>query len=97
MSIIVFCLINSSHFSVSLKKYLWIRDDGDITESWSHPGKISDVLEIIKDWDPRCKALVELSPGCIDWKLVRRDPLPSWVSRAGYIILIGDAAHPCLP
>lgn len=33
----------------------------------------------------------------MDWKLVYRDPLPTWVSEHGRIALLGDAAHPFLP
>jgi 2-polyprenyl-6-methoxyphenol hydroxylase-like FAD-dependent oxidoreductase len=33
----------------------------------------------------------------IDWKLVYRDPLPTWISPKRRIALIGDAAHPFLP
>jgi 2-polyprenyl-6-methoxyphenol hydroxylase-like FAD-dependent oxidoreductase len=33
----------------------------------------------------------------VDWKLVYRDPLPTWISPKQRIALIGDAAHPFLP
>jgi len=33
----------------------------------------------------------------IDWKLVYREPLPTWISPKRRIALIGDAAHPFLP
>jgi len=33
----------------------------------------------------------------VDWKLVYRDPLPTWVSKHGRIALLGDSAHPFLP
>ncbi|THH07687.1 hypothetical protein EW145_g3206 [Phellinidium pouzarii] len=73
------------------------KDEHDIGESWSYPGKISDVLTYVKDWDPCCSALIRKAPFCVDWKLVQRDPLPTWVSKGGYTIVIGDAAHPFLP
>jgi salicylate hydroxylase len=38
-----------------------------------------------------------LTPSCLDWKIVYRQPLPTWVSRSGKICLIGDSAHPHLP
>jgi len=37
------------------------------------------------------------APSCIDWKLVYRDPLPTWISKGARLALIGDAAHPFLP
>ena len=33
----------------------------------------------------------------MDWKVVYRDPLPTWISPKARIALIGDAAHPFLP
>ncbi|KAH8113467.1 monooxygenase [Phellopilus nigrolimitatus] len=73
------------------------KDNDDIGESWSLPGTISEALSYVKGWDPRCRALIEKTPSCIDWKLVWRDPLPTWVSAGARIVIIGDAAHPYLP
>ncbi|KAK7752780.1 hypothetical protein SLS62_005332 [Diatrype stigma] len=74
-------------------------DAHDIDESWSFPGKLSEVLETLKDWDPMCARIVAKTPEAklVDWKLVYRDPLPTWVSPKGRILLVGDAAHPFLP
>ncbi|KAF5369665.1 hypothetical protein D9615_010253 [Tricholomella constricta] len=73
------------------------RDNSDIEESWSLAAKIEDVLDVVRDWDPRCSAILSKAPSFVDWKLVHRDPLPSWISMAGHLVLIGDAAHPFLP
>ncbi|EJU03230.1 monooxygenase [Dacryopinax primogenitus] len=73
------------------------KDEADIEESWSFPGKMEDVLKIVEDWDPRCAAILSKAPSCVDWKLVYRDPLLTWLSRKARIALIGDAAHPFLP
>lgn len=73
------------------------KDTYDIEESWSFPGRIDDVLQMLADWDPMCSAIVEKTPSVVDWKLVYREPLPRWVSSGGRIALIGDAAHPFLP
>ncbi|KAH7143449.1 hypothetical protein EDB81DRAFT_759891 [Dactylonectria macrodidyma] len=82
------------------KDCCWVlthKDDHDIDESWSFPGKIEEVLEVLKDWDPICSAIVEKTPSVVDWKLVYRDPLPTWISKKGRISLLGDSAHPFLP
>ncbi|KAJ5815202.1 hypothetical protein N7474_006979 [Penicillium riverlandense] len=73
------------------------KDEADIKESWSLPGKLEDVYKVIEGWDPLCKAIVEKTPSLVDWKLVYRDPLPKWVSKHGRIALLGDSAHPFLP
>jgi len=73
------------------------KDDADIEESWSFPGKIEDVVKIVETWDPRCAAIIRKAPSAVDWKLVYRDPLPTWVSKEGRLAIIGDAAHPFLP
>ncbi|KAI1163821.1 hypothetical protein F5B18DRAFT_651354 [Nemania serpens] len=74
-------------------------DQHDIDESWSFPGKLSEVREAIKDWDPMCTRIVSKTPEemLVDWKLVYRDPLPTWVSPKARILLLGDSAHPFLP
>ncbi|EAA30908.2 FAD/NAD(P)-binding domain-containing protein [Neurospora crassa] len=73
------------------------RDEHDIDESWSFPGKLEDVYKVLEGWDPICKAIVEKTPSLVDWKLVYRDPLPTWVSKHARILLVGDSAHPFLP
>ncbi|KAI5803048.1 hypothetical protein EDC01DRAFT_774719 [Geopyxis carbonaria] len=82
------------------KEISWVcthRDDSDIDESWSNPGQVKDVLALLDGWDPRVRAIISRTPSCVDWKLVSRDPLPTWVTPAGYMCLLGDAAHPFLP
>jgi len=74
-------------------------DEHDIDESWSFPGKVSEALEAVKDWDPMCTRIISKTPEdkLVDWKLVYRDPLPTWVSPEARILLLGDSAHPFLP
>ncbi|EPQ55368.1 FAD/NAD P-binding domain-containing protein [Gloeophyllum trabeum ATCC 11539] len=82
------------------KSFSWVcthKDEGDIEESWSFPGKIEDALKVLDGWDPVCRRIVELTQDCVDWKLVYRDPLPTWVSKEARTCLAGDAAHPFLP
>jgi 2-polyprenyl-6-methoxyphenol hydroxylase-like FAD-dependent oxidoreductase len=75
------------------------KDENDIDESWSFPGKLVDVYKVFEGWDPLCKTIVSKTPEShlVDWKLVYRDPLPTWVSDKGRIALLGDSAHPFLP
>ncbi|KAK3291967.1 uncharacterized protein B0H64DRAFT_408532 [Chaetomium fimeti] len=75
------------------------RDEGSIEESWQFPGKIEDVLKVVNGWDPVVVELVKLTPPerLFDYKLVFRDPLPTFISPKARTALIGDAAHPFLP
>ncbi|KAF9878321.1 hypothetical protein CkaCkLH20_04359 [Colletotrichum karsti] len=73
------------------------KDEYDIDESWSLPGKLEDVYQALEGWDPLCKMIVEKTPSLVDWKLVYRDALPNWISKGGRIGLLGDAVHPFLP
>ncbi|PKS06333.1 hypothetical protein jhhlp_007081, partial [Lomentospora prolificans] len=74
-------------------------DTHDIDESWSFPGKLDEVRAALEGWDPLCTRIVSKTPQdrLVDWKLVYRDPLPTWVSPRGRILLLGDSAHPFLP
>ena len=74
-------------------------DDGNIEESWQFPGKPEEALTYLEGWCPVVRELVKATPpgGLIDYKLVYREPLPTFVSPRGRIALIGDAAHPFLP
>ncbi|KAL4912527.1 hypothetical protein BDW62DRAFT_214908 [Aspergillus aurantiobrunneus] len=94
------------HFLVSSlkggKDVCWVlthRDDTELTDRWSFPGRLPDVYEILKGWDPICTRIVSKTPQdtLIDWKLVWQDPLPTWVSKGGRIALAGDSAHAFLP
>jgi 2-polyprenyl-6-methoxyphenol hydroxylase-like FAD-dependent oxidoreductase len=84
------------------KELSWVlthKDDGDIDEDWSFPGSKDDVLACLQSWDPVLHDLVKATPEdrLHDYKLVFRDPLPTFISPQARIALIGDAAHPFLP
>ncbi|RMJ04798.1 hypothetical protein CDV36_014524 [Fusarium kuroshium] len=79
----------------------FLQDDSETgaQESWTCPGKVSDILELMDGWDEVLKAVAKHIPedNLIDWKLLWRDPAKKWVSDNGRIVLVGDAAHPHLP
>ncbi|KAL5524145.1 hypothetical protein ACEPAG_8318 [Sanghuangporus baumii] len=93
----VHLLVSSSKDGRALSWVITHKDEADIEESWSFPGKMEDVLKVVEGWDPRCAAILTKAPSCVDWKLVYRDPLPQWISKGARLALIGDAAHPFLP
>ncbi|KAK3671319.1 hypothetical protein LTR78_008779 [Recurvomyces mirabilis] len=84
------------------KEFSWVfthKDERDVQEGWSEPGNHEDACKILEGWAPEVHTIVRMTPPdkLVDWKLVYRDPLPTWVSPKGRIALIGDAAHPFLP
>ncbi|KAH7155948.1 FAD binding domain-containing protein [Dactylonectria macrodidyma] len=86
------------------KEIFWMcthKDTYDVAESWSFPGKLEDMLEYIKDWPitPKLEKVFRKTPKdrLIDFKLLWRDALKTWVSPHGRMMLIGDAAHAILP
>ncbi|RDW56397.1 hypothetical protein BP5796_13219 [Coleophoma crateriformis] len=84
------------------KDFSWAmthKDAANIDEDWQFPGKKEDVLKELEGWSPVARELVKCTPdrNLVDYKLVFRDPLPTFVSSKARILLIGDAAHPFLP
>lgn len=84
------------------REFSWVcthKDERDVDEGWSEPGNHEDALRVLDGWAPAVHAIVTMTPPekLVDWKLVYRDPLPTWVSPKARIGLIGDAAHPFLP
>ncbi|KAK3940904.1 hypothetical protein QBC46DRAFT_384095 [Diplogelasinospora grovesii] len=84
------------------KEMSWVcthKDDGDIEENWQYPGDVDTVLKVLEGWDPVVLELVKATPPdrLFDYKLVFRDPLPTFISPKARTALIGDAAHPFLP
>ncbi|GAA5821892.1 hypothetical protein JCM3770_002648 [Rhodotorula araucariae] len=78
----------------------WIithKDEADIPESWSQPGDVADAVSLVSNWDPTIVNAMKLTPSCLDWKIVYREPLPTWISKSGKVVLLGDSAHPHLP
>ncbi|KAI8948314.1 putative monooxygenase [Xylaria longipes] len=83
------------------KDFSWVcthKDEQDIEESWSLEAPLSDARKVLEGWDPVVQKILDKTPSpLIDWKLVYRDPLPTWISARRRIALIGDSAHPFLP
>ncbi|KAK4937415.1 hypothetical protein LTR10_021952 [Elasticomyces elasticus] len=84
------------------KEFSWVlthKDDGDIEEDWQFPGNKNEVKKHLVGWAPVVHDIVDATPPdrLFDYKLVFRDPLPTFLSPKARICLIGDAAHPFLP
>jgi 2-polyprenyl-6-methoxyphenol hydroxylase-like FAD-dependent oxidoreductase len=75
--------------------------NGNARESWTAPANVQDVLEQIKEWPcrDRIAPIIKRTPAgkAINFPLLTRPPLETWLSPAGRVLLVGDAAHPYLP
>jgi 2-polyprenyl-6-methoxyphenol hydroxylase-like FAD-dependent oxidoreductase len=54
---------------------------------------------VVEGWAERPRKVMSLTPPnqLIDYKLLWRDPLPTWSSKFGRMLLVGESAHPFLP
>ncbi|KIX09902.1 uncharacterized protein Z518_00983 [Rhinocladiella mackenziei CBS 650.93] len=83
-------------------EFSWVlthKDEADIDEDWQFPGNKDEVKKNLVGWAPIVHDIVDATPPdrLVDYKLVFRDPLPTFISPKARIALIGDAAHPFLP
>ncbi|KAF5026582.1 hypothetical protein F66182_1308 [Fusarium sp. NRRL 66182] len=74
------------------------KDDKDILEDWTLPGKKEDMLKVVEGCDPQLVETVKelIEENLIDYKILWRDPIKPWVSPKGRVCIVGDAAHPHL-
>ncbi|EIW83381.1 FAD/NAD(P)-binding domain-containing protein [Coniophora puteana RWD-64-598 SS2] len=71
-------------------------DDGSV-ESWTAEGSADKMRAEFKGWEPRIQKLLALIPSTLNWKLMDRGPLRTWVHTDGKVVLLGDSCHPMLP
>ena len=65
--------------------------------SWSEPGDVDEMRRQYRNFDPVVRQVLTHVDAVIKWKLSDLEPLPTWVSASGRVVLIGDAAHAMLP
>ncbi|XXH00635.1 hypothetical protein Hte_006983 [Hypoxylon texense] len=79
------------------------KDGKDISESWSFPGKVKDIMACLDavGFPEQFKEVVRISPAknLADYKLVWRGPIATWLPKQDHprMIVVGDAAHCHLP
>ncbi|RDL40105.1 uncharacterized protein BP5553_00084 [Venustampulla echinocandica] len=61
------------------------------------PGKMEDVRDRFREWDPRILRMLEHEGQVLEWRLFTHEELPNWVHDSGKLCLIGDAAHAMTP
>ncbi|EPQ57084.1 FAD/NAD P-binding domain-containing protein [Gloeophyllum trabeum ATCC 11539] len=71
-------------------------DDGSV-ESWTAEGSADKMRSHFIGWEPRVVKLLSHVKTALQWKLMDRAPLDTWVHSEGKVVLLGDACHPMLP
>ncbi|CAK4030915.1 FAD NAD(P)-binding domain-containing [Lecanosticta acicola] len=77
-------------------------DWGSAEESWGnkvHPDEVLKFTATIDGWPEVADRVIRATPtdSLVDWKLMWRDPQPTWTSPGGHVVQLGDAAHTFLP
>ncbi|KIK82238.1 hypothetical protein PAXRUDRAFT_832326 [Paxillus rubicundulus Ve08.2h10] len=74
-----------------------VHPDCGSDESWTAEGSADKMRIDFVGWEPRIQKLLALVTSTLDWKLMDRAPLRTWVHPEGKVVLLGDSCHPMLP
>ncbi|KAK3686530.1 hypothetical protein LTR37_019738 [Vermiconidia calcicola] len=77
-------------------------DTGTAEESWGHrvhPDEVLKYTATVEGWPEVANRVIKATPPdlLVDWKLMWRDPQPTWTSPGGRVVQLGDAGHTFLP
>lgn len=64
---------------------------------WNEPGDVQQMRETYSQFDPLIRKVIGKVTSCLRWTLADLPPLPTWLSKSGKVVLIGDAAHAMVP
>ncbi|OJJ46853.1 hypothetical protein ASPZODRAFT_15545 [Penicilliopsis zonata CBS 506.65] len=76
---------------------LQAEDDGSSSRLWDEDGDINLVRKAFAGICPELEAALHLATSCDRWKIAEMPDLPSWRSKSGAVLLLGDAAHAMQP
>ena len=65
--------------------------------TWNEPGDVEQMRATYAEFDPVIQKVLAKVTSCLRWTLADLPPLPSWLSKSGKVVLIGDAAHAMVP
>ncbi|KAG1725404.1 uncharacterized protein EDB91DRAFT_1168325 [Suillus paluster] len=74
-----------------------VHPDNNGDESWTAEGSTQRMRAEFAGWEPRIQKLLAMIPSTLNWKLMDRDPLETWIHKDGKLVLLGDSCHPMLP
>ncbi|KAI0357273.1 FAD/NAD(P)-binding domain-containing protein [Trametes cingulata] len=90
--IMAYCIRAKKEYNIVLAH----PDDGSV-ESWTAEGSADKMRADFADFEPRVRKLLGFVQSTLKWRLMDRQPLPTWIHPAHKVVLLGDACHPMLP
>jgi salicylate hydroxylase len=64
---------------------------------WKRPGSLAHMRAAFKEFAQPMRKILDIVDSSVVWKVVEVSPLPSWISKGGNVVIIGDAAHGMTP
>ena len=87
------------HYFVSAGRMLnfvgHVEQEDWISESWTEPGKVSDLRAAYAGFHPQVQKVIDAVDETFIWAVLDRPPIPRWTF--GRITMLGDACHPMIP
>jgi salicylate hydroxylase len=87
------------HYYVSAGRMLnfvgHVEQEDWISESWTEPGKVSDLRAAYAGWHPQVQRVIDAVDETFIWAVLDRPPIKRW--SFGRVTMLGDACHPMLP
>ncbi|KAF7185659.1 FAD-dependent monooxygenase OpS4 [Pseudocercospora fuligena] len=71
--------------------------ESEDTKLWDEDGDIEFLRENYKYHHATLKKILEISKSCDRWRLGEVPDLPTWTSKNGRLVLLGDSAHGMFP
>jgi salicylate hydroxylase len=87
------------HYFVSAGRLLnfvgHVEQEDWISESWTEPGKVSDLRAAYAGWHPQVQRIIDEVDETFIWAVLDRKPISRWTF--GRLTMLGDSCHPMLP
>jgi salicylate hydroxylase len=65
--------------------------------TWNSSGVLQEMRDHYADFDSVIQRVLSKVTSCLNWKIADLPPLPTWVSKSGKVVLLGDACHAMVP
>jgi salicylate hydroxylase len=87
------------HYFVSSGRMLnfvgHVEQEDWISESWTEPGKVSDLRAAYAGWHPQVGRIIDAVDETFIWAVIDKPPIDRWTY--GRVTMLGDSGHPMIP